>query len=64
MSYTLQFLYMVMLTCFAAGKVTLQSKVCKKYIHGTRDSVFFNAMFFLSVLVFLVIIFHPTVYTV
>ena len=64
MSYTLQFLFMLLLTCFANGKVTLQSKVCKKYIHGTRDSVLFNALFFASVLVFLLIIFHPTVYTV
>lgn len=64
MSYLFQFLFMILLTIFACGKVTLQSRVCRQHLHGTRDSVFFNALFFTSVLIFLAIIFHPTVYTV
>lgn len=63
MSYLFQFLFMILLTVFACGKVTLQSKVCRNHLHGTRDSVFFNGLFFASVLIFLMIIFHPTVYT-
>ena len=63
MSYPLQFLFIVMLVAFACSKVTLQGDVCRKYLHGTRDSVFYNALFFTSVLLFLVIIFHPVLYT-
>ena len=63
MSYPLQFLFIAMLVVFACSKVTLQGDVCRKYLCGTRDSVLYNALFFASVLLFLVVIFHPTLYT-
>ena len=48
-----QFIFIVLITVFAAIKVTLQSAACRKHIRNSQDSLMYNAMFFTAIAVFL-----------
>ena len=48
-----QFVFIVIITIFAAIKVTLQSAACRKHIRNSRDSLMYNAMFFTAIAIFL-----------
>lgn len=59
----MQSFLILLLIIFACGKVTIQGEVCRKYLRSSRDSFFYNGIFFASVMLFLLVIFRPTVYT-
>ncbi len=63
MSFLMQSLLILLLEIFACGKVTIQGEVCKKYLKSSRDSFFYNGIFFAAVMFFLAVIFRPTIYT-
>ena len=48
-----QLIFIILITVFAAIKVTLQSAACRKHIRNSQDSLMYNAMFFTAVAIFL-----------
>lgn len=57
MPYILQFLLVVLLAVLACIKVTIQGFASRNHIRTTLDSVWFNALLFTVITVFLVILF-------
>ena len=57
MSYPIQFLVITVLAVLGCAKVTLQSRVSKKYIVNTADSVFFNAQLYAAIALVLLVVF-------
>ena len=41
-----QFALLIIMTFFACSKVTLQGRVCRKYLRNSQDSVLYNSIFF------------------
>ena len=57
LSYFVQFLLILALVVFGCAKTTLQSAMGKRYVHCAQDSVLFNILFFVSISLFVTILF-------
>ena len=61
MSYTMQFLIILALVALGTVKTTFQSRISKKYIRNSQDTLIYNSQVFAAIAVVMAIIFKVSV---